>query len=267
MSFNIPSSLVELNQVQEISFIFGFFSILLYHTRHQVPIYYRKFHKKKVFLYVHLLTGLTEAFRYRILAFKGDPNPLPTFMDVLSCFIWSWSSLELVKTLRRGDPRTTRPPYQAGALLRPVVSLIAYFGIPSLHRLSISALDSFLYARLGIFFFTYTGFSKSLSPSGIYAVSIPLAAFLSIHEGGVPGASLAFVLAVALVMKVNEWVTHQSRCLRESKSSSPGLTPFKILIYTLVRLGLVELEELRELAKVNELEKPVNDEYVSAQFS
>lgn len=197
--------------------IFAFLTIIIYHTRHEVPIYQRKFHKKKSYLYVHIFCGVTEACRYRLCeAFEGRSNLLPSSVDVLSCFIWGWTSLELVKTLRRGEPLTTRPPYQAGAVLRPVVSLLSYlFAIPSLHRLSISALDGFLYARLFIFFFSYTPYIRSYRGSTIYAISIPLAAALSIHESRVPGASLAFILAAAYIKGLNEWVTHQSRYLRE----------------------------------------------------
>ncbi|KAJ5305346.1 uncharacterized protein N7443_005006 [Penicillium atrosanguineum] len=196
--------------------IFGFIFIIIYNTRHEVPIYQRKFHKKKIYLYVHIFTGLTEAILYRLReTFQGRSDLLPHATDVLSCFIWGWTSLELVKTLRRGDPRTTRPPYQAAAVLRPMISLISYlFSIPSLHRLSISALDSFFYARLAITFFSYTPYIRSYRGSTIYAISIPLAAALSIHESRVPGASLVFIFATAYIKGLNGWVTHQSHYLR-----------------------------------------------------
>lgn len=128
--------------------------ILLYHTRRQVRMYSAKFSKNKVCLFIHIGTGVMELSRYHISKAQfGNDNTLPEVIDVLSCFVWSWTSLVLVKTLRRGDPRTTRPPYQTGALLRPVISTISYLlQLPSLHRVSISALDSFLYARLGMFF-------------------------------------------------------------------------------------------------------------------
>lgn len=204
------------DQIQFLLFVSGFLCIGLYHTQHQIPIYHRKFHKSKFYLYIHIFTGLTETFRYRIRMLSQDSTMiLPEFLDVLSCFIWSWTSLALVKTLRRGHPQTTRPPYQAAACLRPVVSLISYlYDVPSLHKVSISTLDSFLYARLAIFFFSYTPYIR-VSYGTIYAISIPLAATLSVHESRVPGASLVFVIAVAYVAGLNRWVTEKSRSLRE----------------------------------------------------
>lgn len=216
LDFNLKFSSTH-DHFHLIFILFGYISIMFYHTRHQVPIYQQKFHKKRIYLYVHIFTGITEVCRYRLREKShGHSNILPSTLDILSCFIWSWTSLELVKTLRRGDPRTTRPPYQAGAILRPVVSLASYLlHIPSLHRVSISALDSFIYARLAIFFFCYTPYIQSYRSSTIYAISIPLAAAISIHESRVPGASVIFILATAYIARLNEWVTRQSRFLRE----------------------------------------------------
>lgn len=208
---------VSTAQAEHILFIVGLFSIILWHTRHQVPIYHQKFHKRKIYLYIHILTGLSEAFKYRVKeALQGHSDTLPDIADVLSCLVWSWTSFQLVRTLRRGDPRTTRPPYQAAACLRPAIAVVSYlWEIPSLHRVSIKSLDSFLWARLVIFFFSYTPYISSFRPSTIYAFSIPLASTLSVHESRVPGASLVFVLAVALVTKLNSWVTQESQSLRK----------------------------------------------------
>jgi hypothetical protein len=196
---------------------FTFIVITLYHTLHQVRVYHHKFHKKRMYLYFHIFTGLTEAIRYRIREiFEGHSDFLPDSADILCCFIWSWTSLELVKTLRRGDPRTTRPPYQAGACLRPVVTLISFaLGVPCLYKVSVYSLDSFIYARLGIFFFSYTPYIRCYTASQIYAISIPLSAALSIHNSRVPGASLVFIFATAYIAKLNEWVTQQSRKMRQ----------------------------------------------------
>lgn len=189
----------------------------LYHTQHQVPNYHRKFSQKKTYLYLHVITGLAEALRYRLHAICQNQSEMPSDMiDVILSFIWSWTSFKLVRTLRRGHPRTTRPPYQAGACLRPIVSLLSYsFQIPCLHRLSISALDAFVYARLGIFFLTYTSYLGTSRGDTIYAISIPLSAILSIHESRVPGASLAFLFIMACITKLNQWVTQKSRQMRE----------------------------------------------------
>ncbi|KAJ5698124.1 hypothetical protein N7462_000129 [Penicillium macrosclerotiorum] len=250
--------------MQLILFASAFACIFLYHTRHQVPIYHRKFHKNKIYLYVHVIIGILEAFRYRLyVVFQGHNEVLPQAGDILACFVWSWTSFQLVKTLRRGDPRTTRPPYQAGACLRPLASLISYlFSIPCLHRVSIGALDSFIYARLAIFFFYYTPYIRSFSSSTIYAISIPLAATLSIHQSRVPGASLVYILMVTYITRLNEWVTEKSRTLRSPGISATVSEKEKLLISTLIRIGFVELDELRIVEQRKELKRPVSDEYV-----
>ncbi|KAF4770448.1 hypothetical protein N7455_007102 [Penicillium solitum] len=238
--------------------------ILLYHTRRQVRMYSAKFSKNKVCLFIHIGTGVMELSRYHISKARyGNDNILPEVIDVLSCFIWSWTSLVLVKTLRRGDPRTTRPPYQTGALLRPVISTIAYLlQLPSLHRVSICALDSFLYARLGIFFFTYTPYLRGYSSSTFYSISIPLSAVISIHESGVRGASLVFILAMACVSKLNEWVTHRSRLVQGSEARLYMAKLEKCLLAGLIYFGFADLDRLREVSKSEALMKPLNDEYV-----
>ncbi|KAJ5757329.1 uncharacterized protein N7511_006023 [Penicillium nucicola] len=252
-----------------VSFSISFLAIVLYHTQHQISIYHRKFHKKKIYLYIHVFTGLTGAVRYRLNAiFQRDADLLPDALDVLFCLIWSWTSFELVKTLRRGDPRTTRPPYQAGACLRPVVTLISFFcGIPSLYKVAVYALDSFVYARLAIFFFSYTPYIRTYSASQIYAISIPLVAALSVHNSRVPGASLVFIFATAYIAKLNEWVTKQSQAMRQSSEASLQSSEYKKkLVSMLIGLGFVELEELRLVAEHDGIKKPVYDDYVSKKY-
>jgi hypothetical protein len=195
---------------------FVYLAIIIYHSRRHIPIYSAKFSKNKTCLYLHIGTGIMEWTRYHLTrTWLGHEDILPQPIDVLSCFIWSWTTLVLVKTLRRGDPLTTRPPYQAGAVLRPLVSIASYLlQIPSLHKVSISALDGFLYARLAIFFFVYTPYLRGYSESTFYSIAIPFAAAFSIHESRVPGAALAFIIIIAYTAKLNEWVTHRTRILQ-----------------------------------------------------
>ncbi|PYH82630.1 hypothetical protein BO82DRAFT_353597 [Aspergillus uvarum CBS 121591] len=136
--------------------------IIFYHSQYHAPSYHVKFSKHKLVLSLHIGTGLFEVFEYRLRRVQlAHDRILPSELDVVSCLVWSATSLQLVKTLRRGDPQTTRPPYQAGAILRPVVCVLAYLlQSPDLHRLSIYALDSFVYARVFIFFFHYTPYLR-----------------------------------------------------------------------------------------------------------
>ncbi|KAJ5185646.1 hypothetical protein N7491_006484 [Penicillium cf. griseofulvum] len=244
---------------------FAYLAIILYHSRRHVPGYSAKFSKNKACLYLHIGTGIMEWARYHVTkAWLGHDDILPEPIDVLSCFIWSWTSVVLVKTLRRGDPLTTRPPYQAGAILRPLVSITSYLlQIPSLHKVSISALDAFLYARLAIFFFAYTPYLRGHSDSTIYSLAIPFAAAFSIHESRVRGASLAFILVVAYVGKLNEWVTHRTRILQASEARSRMDMVERYFILVLLSLGFAELDMLRKVSRNDALMKPINDEYVS----
>ncbi|KAJ5459262.1 hypothetical protein N7530_011206 [Penicillium desertorum] len=254
----------EFDIVPLIGHCFPYVAILLYHTRRQVRIYSTAFSKHKAFLFIHIGTGIMELARYHISKARlGNDDVLPGVIDVLSCLIWSWTSLVLVKTLRRGDPLTTRPPYQVGAVLRPVICIASYIlQLPSLHRISISALDSFVYARMAIFFFTYTPYLRGYSYSTIYSLSIPLAAVLSIHESRVRGASIVFMLAMAYVAKLNEWVTHRPRILQRSETKSTMAMLEKHVLAGLVFLGFAELDRLREVSKNDALTKPLNDNYV-----
>ncbi|KAJ5158872.1 uncharacterized protein N7500_008523 [Penicillium coprophilum] len=238
--------------------------ILLYHTRRHVRVYSSKFSKNKTCLYIHISTGIIESARYHITkARHGNDDLLPGIMDVISCLIWSWSSVILVKTLRRGDPLTTRPPYQVAAFMRPVVCITSYFlKSPSLHRVSISALDSFVYARLAIFFLIYTPYLPGYSYSTIYSFSIPLAALFSVYSSRVRGASLLFFLFTAYVAKLNKWVTQRSRALQGSQPESHFDLLERYLLTGLLYLGFAELETLREVTRSDALTKPIDDEYV-----
>ncbi|KAJ5383075.1 hypothetical protein N7517_000986 [Penicillium concentricum] len=242
-----------------------YLTIILYHTRRHVRIYSSKFSIQKACLFIHIGTGIMESSRYHISKARlGNDDIIPTALDVLSCLIWTWSSVVLVKTLRRGDPLTTRPPYQTGAFVRPLICIASYlFELPILHRVSISALDSFVYARLAIFFFIYTPYLRGHSYSTIYSISIPLAAVFSIHQSGVRGASLAFVLLTAYVAKLNEWVTHRSRILQGTQARSYIDIVERYILTGLLCLGFAELDLLREVSKSEALTKPIDDDYVS----
>ncbi|KAJ5349125.1 uncharacterized protein N7506_002378 [Penicillium brevicompactum] len=67
---------------------------------------------------------------------------------------------------------------------------------------------------------------------------------------------------MACVAGVNRWVTQKSRSMRDPHESSEVPVHIKRLVPMLINLGFVELEELRAVKKLNELEKPVQDEYI-----
>ncbi|PWY83566.1 hypothetical protein BO70DRAFT_290691 [Aspergillus heteromorphus CBS 117.55] len=244
-------------------------TVVIYHTQKHAPVYHTKFHKSTLCLPIHITTGLMESFRYQIRAATSDQKDiLPNELDVISSFIWSWTSFVLVKSLRRGHPSTTRPPYQTAAVLRPVISLASYvFEIPGFYKLSIRALDSFGYARLAIFLLTHTPYLEKVTSSDIYALAIPVASLLSIHGSRVPGATLAFGVITAYVAKLNRWVTRRSREMKEPDVFFNASAFEKWLVTTLLHLGFAELEELRDFSHSKALNAPVNDDYVPKRES
>ncbi|PYI18914.1 hypothetical protein BO99DRAFT_422785 [Aspergillus violaceofuscus CBS 115571] len=242
-------------------------AVILYHTIWHAPTYHIKFAKNTTSLTLHIATGLLEYFRYWLAkAQTAHPQPiLPDELDVLSSVIWSGTSFVLLRTLRRGDPRTTRPPYQAAACLRPLATVAAYaFRLPSLHTLSVYALEGFVWTRLAIFYFSRTPYLRGVvKDSTVYAISVPLAAVFSVHQSQVPGASLGFVLAMAYIKQLNEWVTLRSRCLRDPQTKDDVSVWERYLVVGLRTLGFVELDELRAVSEEQALEKKLNDQYVS----
>lgn len=206
-----------------LSRIVVFTAVLFYHTIWHAPTYHRKFAKSQLGLSLHVVTGLFEYFRYWLSTARSKfytsqtAVPLPDELDLLCSLVWSWTSLMLVRTLRRGDPLTTRPPYQVAACMRPFATAAAYlFRIPSLHTLSVYTLEGFIWTRLAIFYFSRTPYLNDLvKASTIYAISVPLAAVFSIHQSQVPGASVVFLLAMSLTRSLNQWVSRQSQALRE----------------------------------------------------
>ncbi|RAH46249.1 uncharacterized protein BO95DRAFT_463303 [Aspergillus brunneoviolaceus CBS 621.78] len=256
-----PETLALLNR------IVVYTAVILYHTIWNAPVYHIKFAKNTTCLSLHIATGLLEYFRYWLGKAQTPHSQtiLPDALDVLSSLIWSGTSFVLLRTLRRGDPRTTRPPYQAAACLRPLATIAAYaFRIPSLHTLSIYALEGFIWTRLAIFYFSRTPYLRGTAKdSTVYAISVPLAAVFSVHQSQVPGATMGFVLAMAYIRQLNEWVTLRSKCLRDPQTKDEVSFWKKYLVVGLRTLGFVELDELRAVSEEQALEKELNDEYVS----
>ncbi|KAM4063903.1 hypothetical protein HRG_006994 [Hirsutella rhossiliensis] len=239
--------------------IFGF------HERRAIPTYNRKFRKSKSYhLPVHIVTGLFEITRYQLRVAVHGETVAPGPVDVLVCLVWAWSSLELVRSLQRGDPLTTRPAYQAGTVLRPLASLAAYaLQSPPLYRVCAKAINSFLYARLGIFIVDKSGFMREHSNAAVYAICIPLSAVLGIYEGGYPGAVPVYVASVLAVAWLNRWV---SRGLREQRSRLDDPTADKSLkdrfLAAMLALGFAELPDIKRIQRRRSLSSDIRDEYI-----
>lgn len=123
-----------------------------YHTRRSLRVYRVTSGKQtSLMLTLHILSASFELLRYYAQAVKGDV--LPNAIDTIACFVHSATTLGLAKKLLRGD-QTTRASYQAPALMRPFVALVALLSQSVfVHRASVKLLNGFLHARLVIFFF------------------------------------------------------------------------------------------------------------------
>ncbi|PFH59416.1 hypothetical protein XA68_12418 [Ophiocordyceps unilateralis] len=245
-------------------------SVFGFHTRRTVATYNGKFRKSTSYaLPVHIATGLFEIFRYQIrAALYGEDVVTATSGDVIVCFIWAWTSLALVRSLRRGDPSTTRPAYQAGTLLRPVAAIAAYaLQSPALYRVCAKAINSFVYARVGIFIMHKSGFLRRHQDSSVYAVCIPVSAILSIHEGRVTGAVPLYLAAMFAVGWLNHWV---SSAIKERPAT--GNMPKSIkdrFVDAMLSLGFAELDDLKKFfqkkRRPTSLCPDIMDEYIRHQ--
>ncbi|PHH80941.1 hypothetical protein CDD80_5151 [Ophiocordyceps camponoti-rufipedis] len=245
-------------------------SVFGFHTRRTVSTYNRKFQKSTSYaLPVHIATGLFEIFRYQLRAsLYGEDNVTAAGGDVIVCLIWAWSSLALVRSLRRGDPSTTRPAYQAGTLLRPVAALAAYLlQSPAMYRVCAKAINSFIYARVGIFIMHKSGFLRKHQDSAVYAICIPVSAILAIHEGRVPGAVPLYIAAMFAVGWLNNWV---SSAIRERPVTGSTTNSIKDrFVDAMLSLGFAELDGLKKFfdkkRRPTSLCPDIMDEYIRQQ--
>ncbi|RDA87736.1 hypothetical protein CP532_1794 [Ophiocordyceps camponoti-leonardi (nom. inval.)] len=244
-------------------------SVFGFHTRRTVATYNGKFRKSTSYaLPVHIATGLFEIFRYQIrAALYGEDVVTAKGGDVIVCFIWAWTSLALVRSLRRGDPSTTRPAYQAGTLLRPVAAVAAYaLQSPALYRVCAKAINSFVYARVGIFIMHKSGFLRRHQDSAVYAVCIPVSAILSIHEGRVAGAVPLYLAAMFGVGWLNHWV---SAAIKDRPAGQQQKTIKDRFVDAMLSLGFAELDDLKNFfqkkRRPTSLCPDIMDEYIRQQ--
>ncbi|SPJ81828.1 uncharacterized protein FTOL_09233 [Fusarium torulosum] len=103
------------------------------------------------------------------------------------------STLRLARPLLRGN-ETTRAAYQAPAIIRPILAVIAVVGKdPDLHGAVVKLLHAFLYARLLIFASKRIRLTKVQSQATIYAQAVFLGAILAIQASGLPGGVAVYI--------------------------------------------------------------------------
>ncbi|KJZ79559.1 hypothetical protein HIM_01028 [Hirsutella minnesotensis 3608] len=261
----LPSSLWNRAVAELVIYLVLYTGIFGFHGRRAIPGYNQKFRKTKNYhLPLHIATGIFEISRYQIRVAMHGETVVPYAADIFICLVWSWTSLSLVRSLQRGDPSTTRPAYQAGIILRPLACIGAYlFGSHLLYRVCAKALNSFLYARLGIFIADRTGFLRYHSGSVAYAICIPLSAVLGIHEGNVPGTVPLYVGFAFGIAYLNRWV---SLGLREQRSRSgeaaSNSTAKDRFLAAMLALGFAELPEIKRIQRRKSLSSEIKDEYI-----
>lgn len=205
----IPSPAWCIKYIQELAFYGTLYAVVLgTYSRLSAPVYNQKFKKTSSYhLPLNIVTGLTEITRYQIRAAKHDGHVLPNSFDVCLTFVWAWFGLLLTRSLRRGDPSTTRPTYQAAAIYRPMATVLAYMlQDEAVYRAGAKLVNSFIYARAGVFVVHQSGIMRKHSYASVYAVCIPISAVIAIYEAGVTGAVgiyVAMVLGVAALNHVS----------------------------------------------------------------
>lgn len=212
------SSVVHNKYIQELVIYGALYALVLgTYSRKSAPVYNQKFKKTSNYhLPLHIVSGLTEITRYQIRAAKHDGNVLPNSFDVCLTLVWAWFGLLLTRSLRRGDPSTTRPTYQAAAIFRPAATVLAFLlQDVAIYRAGVKLVNSFIYARMGVFILLQSGILRKHSYASVYAVAIPISAVIAIHEAGVTGAVAVYV---ALVLGVSALNHHVSMRLKGSLS-------------------------------------------------
>jgi hypothetical protein len=194
--------------------------IFVYHTRRSLQVYHASWHQERFFtLTLHILSGVIELARYYLRATEGPV--LPDIVDTILCLIHSLTSLRLARPLLRGN-ETTRAAYQAPAIIRPILAVIAVVGKdPHLHGAVVKLLHAFLYTRLLIYASKRIGLTNASKRNGltkvqseatIYAQAVFLGAILAIQASGLPGGVAVYIGAVGIVMVLCRCVSnHLSR--------------------------------------------------------
>ncbi|KAH7142467.1 hypothetical protein DER46DRAFT_518474 [Fusarium sp. MPI-SDFR-AT-0072] len=229
--------------------------IFVYHTRRSLPVYRASWHQERIFtLALHILSGVIELARYYFRAIDG--TVLPDIMDTILCLIHSLTTLRLARPLLRGN-ETTRAAYQAPAIIRPILAVMAIVRKDSsLHGAVVKLLHAFLYTRLLIFASKRIRLTKVQSQSTIYAQSVFLGAVLAIESSGLPVAVAVYIGAVGLVMVLNRSVSnHLSRSAVKSYSRL-----YQLLVESCLWIGLTELSSIKAHEPLA-LASCANDEY------
>lgn len=192
-------------------------------------------------LILHISVGLIELLGLYLQPMFLRHERIPNLLDLVLCLAQSGTNMALVKRMARGQWRMTRPSYQAGAIMRPVLTISAIvFQRSDLHAASLQIIHAFIYTRCLIYIWWK---AKLLDRhSDTYMVAVFSAAILAMADTACPGIlSKTYVLCVAGISSLNHWTSRQIAEPPTRRSASKAH-----LLGLLLRLGLVDLESLRE---------------------
>ncbi|KAF4451495.1 hypothetical protein F53441_5537 [Fusarium austroafricanum] len=173
--------------------------------------------------------------------------------------VWCHRVGQVLSTpLLRGNG-TTRAAYQAPAIIRPILAVIAVVGKdPGLHGAVVKLLHAFLYTRFLIFASKRIRLTKVQSQATIYAQSVFLGAILAIQAAGLPGGVAVYIGAVGVVMVLSRCVSNHLSRSREAARSASLLD--QLLVRPCLWIGLTELGSIRAHQPLA-LASCANDEY------
>lgn len=192
-------------------------------------------------LLLHISVGLIELLGLYIQPMFLRHERTPNLLDLVLCLAQSGTNMALVKPMARGQWRMTRPSYQAGAIMRPVLTISAIvLQRPELHTASLQIIHAFIYTRCLIYIWWK---AKLLDKhSDTYMVAVFSAALLAMADTACPSTlSKTYILCVAGVSSLNHWTSRQMAKPPTRRSASKAY-----LLGLLLRLGLVDLPSLRD---------------------
>ncbi|KAG8905201.1 hypothetical protein FRB99_000470 [Tulasnella sp. 403] len=229
--------------------------IMSYHTRRAIWSYRGGASRSRLILAAHVLAGVYEISHWYIGSLSAPPKP--TASDLFACLVHSATNLMLTKSLRRGQPKFTRPSYQAGAILRIAPALLAWKNQdPLLHETAVKLLHAFAFTRVLIYVAGIIGLFKSYAE--VYSFGVFVGAVLAFLNCPQPQFANVYIVTVFLVVLVNQWTTDVTEGKLAQSPTSRMIAKF------LLSLGFANLETV-QMARhsTEELLQEKQDDYVS----
>jgi len=195
----------------------------------------------KPVLALHVFSGLCELLGLYLRPLLRQQGRIPDSLDLMLCFAQSGTNMALVKHMARGQWKMTRPSYQAGAIMRPLLTASAIiFERADLHTSSLQIIHAFIYTRCLICIWWKADLLDKHSDS--YMMAVFSAAILAMADTPCPAIlSKAYILCVAVISLLNHWASSQIEEPRSRRSAIQNL-----LLDLLLSLGFVDLPSLGE---------------------